>query len=97
MDAFGPNASVQLKVILYIGPGPEETRQRLFEIAKANRPMSPQSPALHPKYNSIYRHKLIGHIDEDVRVDGLEHAWREFYASDLGRIDRVFSEQLPAA
>ncbi|MBK7706593.1 MAG: PD-(D/E)XK nuclease family protein [Acidobacteria bacterium] len=34
MDAFGPNASVQLKVILYIGPGPEETRQRLFEIAR---------------------------------------------------------------
>ncbi|MBK8151378.1 MAG: hypothetical protein IPK58_25090 [Acidobacteria bacterium] len=95
------NNGRQLKVILYIGPGPEETRHRLFSIAKANRPLSPQSAALHPKYNSIYRHKLIGHVDEDARVDEVKerlvHAWQEFCANDLARIVRIFSEQLSAA
>lgn len=92
------NSGSQLKVVLYIGPGPEETRQRIFEIARGNRPMSPQSVALNPRYNSIYRHKLIGRVDEELPVDEvketLERAWREFRSNDLAKIARIVSERL---
>jgi hypothetical protein len=86
------NNKNNLNVILYIGPGPEDTRQTVFSMAQGHGlPFRPQSKSLHPKWNSIYRKKLLRPVDfdaatpEDVQTT-LKENWLDFVQNDLPKL-----------
>lgn len=89
------NRIEHLKVVLYIGPGPEELRQKLFRMAQENTPVFKlQSKSLNQKWNSIYSKKLLlrkdyeESEDEDLQIK-IETAWQQFVQNDLPKIVEV--------
>ena len=76
-----------LKIVLYIGPGPEEIRQNLFSMAQENTPVfRTQSKTINKKWNSIYSRKLLQKRDyEEGKTEELEEkiqtVWEEFMIS----------------
>lgn len=90
------NKLEHLKVVLYIGPGPEELRQKLFTMAQENSPVfKPQSKSLKQKWNSIYSKKLLSKKDYEEAAEGedlqnkIETAWQQFVQNDLPKIAEV--------
>lgn len=94
------NRPDHLKVVLYIGPGPEETRRKLFSMAQENTPLfRTQSRNLNQKWNSIYSKKLLQRKDyeesqtEDLEIK-IEKAWKEFVENDLPKIMHIVREKI---
>jgi hypothetical protein len=94
------NRPDHLKVVLYIGPGPEEMRQKLFSTAQENTPLfRTQSKNLNQKWNSIYSKKLLQRKDyeefqtEDLEIK-IEKIWKEFVESDLPKIINIIRENI---
>lgn len=86
------NRADKLSLVLHIGPGPENIRQELFNLAQANTPLfRTQSKSLNQKWNSIYSKKILQTKDyEDEQVENLENkikeAWEIFLQNDLLKI-----------
>lgn len=75
-------------VRLYIGPGPVDLRQRLYEMAVAKKPLFKSSyTKLQPKWNAIYSRKLVGtawyHKPEEEFSQELRKQWEHFLQHDL--------------
>lgn len=94
------NRPEHLKVVLYIGPGPEETRQKLFSMAQENTPLfRTQSKGLNQKWNSIYSRKLLQRKDyeesqmEDFEIK-IEKVWKDFIENDLPKIKSTIQKKL---
>ncbi len=83
------NKKDQLKLNLYIGPGPEETRQKLLNMACSNKGIfKPASETLNPKWNSIFSRKFLTSDDyEDIQENQLEQKinlkWKDFVGKEL--------------
>ncbi|MBS1793568.1 MAG: PD-(D/E)XK nuclease family protein [Acidobacteria bacterium] len=81
-----------LKIVLWIGPGPVESRQKLMDMALNNNPpFRSQSKTLKQKWNSVFRKNLLSSKDsEDSHFEDLqervEKAWRDFASLDLPKI-----------
>ncbi|BCL83535.1 PD-(D/E)XK nuclease family protein [Ktedonobacteria bacterium brp13] len=81
-----------LKLILYIGPGPQETRQKLLDMALQKMPpFKPVHKTLRIKWNSIYQQPfLTAKSYEDASDDQLEAEirkhWTAFLENDLPKI-----------
>lgn len=87
-----------LKIVLYLGPGPENLRQMLFSMAMGNTPpFRCQSRSLKTKYNSIYSRKLLQSKDyeeadlDDIKIK-IEKEWNEFLQHDLPKIKKIVRE-----
>ncbi len=82
----------ELSSILWIGPGPVETRQALLDMAQADTgTFRAQSKTLRQKYNSIYRKNFLKPKDfEEGQNENLEEkikkVWDEFMQVDLPKI-----------
>ena len=85
------NAVDSLKLHLYIGPGPKETRQKLFDMAIQKKPLFKPAKSLYDKWNSIYQRSFLKPEDyEDASDDELEEKirkhWTAFLENDLPKI-----------
>lgn len=85
------NAVDSLMLRLYIGPGPKETRLRLFNMATQKKPLFQPAKALKNKWNSIFQRSFLRSEDyEDAGDDELEAEirkyWTAFLENDLPKI-----------
>jgi hypothetical protein len=82
----------QLTSLLWIGPGPEATRQALLDMARADTgTFRTQSKTLRQKYNSIYRKNFLKPKDfEEEHDENIEEkikkVWNDFIQGDLQKI-----------
>lgn len=89
----------RLKLNLLIGPGPEETRQKLFNMALENRPLfRPAYKALGKLFNTIYQKSILTSKSlEDASMEDLEpeiiSKWEHFLQHDLPEIQAVLDKQ----
>lgn len=89
------NSPDSLKLRLYIGPGPVEVRQKLFDMARANQPLFRlTSQSLYQKWNSVYDRSFLRPKDfEDPNIEQLDKQirkhWAEFTGNDLPKITEV--------
>ncbi len=82
------NNQTGLKMVLYIAPGPQETRLALFNKARTSAGIFKQNlKTLRPKWTSIYQRVLVSETALTLDDAGLEevarNAWREFVTRDL--------------
>lgn len=93
------NLSNALTLRLHIGPGPDETRQKLFDMARNPQPpLKPASKTLNQQWNSIYSRSFLKARDyEDADDEQLEKEiqkrWVEFTSGDLPKIIEVVKEE----
>lgn len=86
------NSSDRLKLNLHIGPGPENIRQRLFDLAQTHQPLfRTPSKSLNQKWNVVYGKSFLVPKDyEDANIEELSTEirkhWSEFTENDLPRI-----------
>lgn len=85
------NAVNSLRLHLSIGPGPKETRQRLFEMATQKKSLFKPAKTLNTKWNNIFQRSFLKPEDyEDASDDELEKKIREhwiaFLENDLPKI-----------
>jgi hypothetical protein len=92
------NLSNALTLRLHIGPGPDETRQKLFDMARTHQPLRPASKTLNQQWNSIYSKSFLRAKDyEDTDDEQLEKdirkRWVEFTNGDLPKIIEAVKEE----
>ena len=94
------NFPEKLQLALVIGPGSQETRKILFEIAlKSSGLFKPSAKTLYPKWAQIWSRAFLGRKDiEDADWDNItskiEKTWSHFIENDLPRISRSIGEAL---
>ena len=93
------NATDSLKLHLYIGPGPAETRSMLLEMAKgAGAPFYSQYSKLGAKWHTIYVRSFLTRTayedgDDETRKAEILKQWAVFLEKDLPAIDTVLRAQ----
>lgn len=86
------NAPDRLILNLHIGPGPDDVRQRLFDMARSHQSLFKKTArALNQKWNVIYGRPFLGPKNyEEATFEELERQirkhWAEFNADDLPKI-----------
>ncbi len=89
------NRPDRVRMMLTIGPGPVEVRQKLLDIAKENRPIFQSAyTKLNQKWNNILVVPILNRKDlEEMEFEELEGklkaAWQKFLDSDLDKMDAV--------
>jgi hypothetical protein len=79
-----------------IGPGPLETRRKLFDLAQAKQPPFKPFSKLYNQWNTIFAHKLLTAKvydlhDDDFKVE-LEKQWKRFVEKELPTIVAAIDE-----
>lgn len=93
------NGLKRIELTLYIGPGKEEVRQRLFEMAnRRGEPFRVPRTNLMKKHNRIYSKRLVGGAameeDELTNLENkLRREWADFLGMDLPRITAALKEE----
>ena len=93
------NHPTRLNLNLIIGPGPLETRQKLFDIAREQQPpFKPAFKALGKSYNTIFQKRILtAKPIEESSIDELEEEihkkWDQFLNIDLPKIMAIFQSQ----
>jgi len=83
------NRPQRLALQLYIGPGPEEVRQHVFDLAlSAGSPFKPSYKSLGKKWNSLYQRQFLSaDVIAGSEVSDLEErvrkVWQSFISADL--------------
>ena len=81
-----------LRLHLVLGPGPSETRRKVFEYAKEHAPFRP-SKTLTAKWSGLYQQPIlsahdIGEFDTQQVQEKVAKALEEFCKGDLPQIVR---------
>jgi hypothetical protein len=93
------NGPTRIELTLYIGPGKEKVRQRLFEMSThRGEPFRVPRTSLMKKHNRIYSKRLAGgtSIEEDELANlekKLRRGWADFLEKDLPRITAALKEE----
>ena len=87
----------RLSFHLYIGPGPIEIRQKLFEMAQKNHPFKTVD-TLGKSWRSIFvRSYLTSDLMRDAPIDQLEEIigkkWNQFIEHDLPEVRRICRQE----
>jgi hypothetical protein len=93
------NNDDNLTLSLVVGPGPEETRQRLFSVARAHPDTFDEPWKATGAWYVIYIYEFLdGEMYEDAdRIDRekqIRERWAGFLNEDLPRIDAALKEEL---
>jgi len=94
---FG-NDPQNFKLYLIIGPGPAETRQRLFDMASQQHPLKPAFKTLGKSYSTIFVRSFSSPSlyedapSEQIQED-IEKKWAQFRDHDLPAILSALKEQ----
>jgi hypothetical protein len=91
------NFADRLKLTLAIGPGPEKTRRKLYEMANQNAPLKP-TRAFGSKWNRIYNRNWLSprdYEDADIEemISEIRKKWDQFLERDLPQIRKVVNSQ----
>jgi PD-(D/E)XK nuclease superfamily len=90
-----------LTVKLWIGPGQQEIRQRLFDLAHANKPPLQPQPTLYGKYSQIFSRRLLPpkwyEVPEPELIEKLQKEWSDFVEKDLRSIVAAMKGSLTSA
>lgn len=92
------NLPDRLKLNLVLGPGSQETRQKLFDMARVRAPFKTASRALSQKWNNLYGKPFLKPSDyDDADNEQLEKEiqkhWAEFLSNDLPKIMDAIKEE----
>ena len=88
-----------LKLNIYIGPGPERIRAKLFELARSHSHIfKTQSKSLNQKWNSIFSRKYLHPKDyeeasDEFLTDKINKTWNEFVTGELSSIITALTSQ----
>jgi hypothetical protein len=92
------NRPNHLNLHLVLGPGPLETRQKIFEIAQTHKPpFKPAFKALGKNHNTIFQRSILtantleGTSLEDLE-DEIRNKWQQFLDKDLPSIHKILKE-----
>ena len=94
---FSNRDTIRLKLI--IGPGPNEVRQKLFEMALRGAAFRPSREVLQRKWNTIFSRKFLKlelESYEEYRDEILEklgEEWTKFLEQDLPRLDASLKQE----
>lgn len=89
------NASDSLKLALCLGPGPQEWRRPIYELATAHEPPFQRAhQGLQPKFNWLYWRQFltldqIGESTDAELEQEIRRQWAEFLHNDLPAIDQL--------
>jgi len=88
------NGPDKIALRLYIGPGDDETRKKLYQMASANTLLFKASGSLNPKWKSIYTHNFATKNDlqdneYEMIVEKITKHWQKFLEDDLPAIRDV--------
>ena len=90
------NSEDHVTVRVVIGPGPLETRRKLFEMAHAKQPPFKPFSKFYDRWNTILAHKLITAKAYDLHDDDfkaeLEKQWKRFVEKELPTIVNAIDE-----
>ena len=92
------NRPKSLRLNVYIGPGPENIRQQLFDIAiKHHPPFHSAYRNLNPKWNNIYvlpifNQRDIEEMEFDALIEKLKSEWEKFLQGDLKAMSQVLKQ-----
>ncbi len=83
---------------LLVGPGSDETRQKLFNMVRANPDVFDISSNLGNKWTGILTRAFLeqgtySNTDHEDREKEIRKRWAEFLEADLPRIDTVFKKE----
>lgn len=98
MMFYFENRPEGLRLILQIGPGDAQTRERLFQMASSNTALFSPGKTLSQQYNRIYTKIVLSKkaLTESDTVDvnnEIHKAWSGFINNDLPNIDRVMRDE----
>lgn len=92
-----------LDLVLYVGPGPEETRKKLFEMVASHEvfaaPRNCSAKAIRarswPKVftRHLLKREAYEQLDQEEREQEIRGRWGEFVKSDLPRIREALKEE----
>jgi hypothetical protein len=87
-----------VRLILEIGPGDGETRNRLFRMASSNKPLFSPGKTLYPQWCRIYNKdvlskKVVEEADITDIHNNLQKAWGSFRDNDLPKIEQVLRNE----
>ncbi len=87
-----------LSLHLYVGPGPDETRQGLLEMARINPEVFVAPRNTNARWFSIFSRNLLGQrAYEDLSVrereEEIREQWAAFLGNDLSRIEKALKEE----
>jgi len=94
------NLPNRLVLHLYIGPGPDEVRREVFEVARSvGPPFRLSGKSLYKKWNSLYQREFLNAAARaDANAEELEEpvkkAWTAFVANDLPLLRSAVVEEL---
>ena len=85
------NRPGKVALVLYIGPGNGDSRQKLFDMASANTNVFKASGSLYPKWKSIFTRKFLTKKDLEeeefqVLVEKIKKQWDRFLSEDFPSI-----------
>jgi hypothetical protein len=89
------NFEDSLKLKLLIGPGPDKTREVIFQCAMNNQPpFKPQSKTLNKQWNEIYNTnvlsaKFLEDSSEDDIQGKIEEHWEKFVQNDMKVVSKL--------
>lgn len=93
------NGPDSLGLHLLVGPGPDETRRKLYDLSKGdNPPLNSTYKKLYSQYHSIFVLHIIKRRDyegasiEDL-LDKIEREWSKFRTNELPNIRKIIKNQ----
>lgn len=95
------NRPDRVSITLYIGPGPEEIRQKLLDMAlKKGKPFNPREKSLNRKWNSLFSSRFVRlrsgsqeEEDEEEIKQEIRKKWERFLEEDLPKIDEAIKAE----
>jgi hypothetical protein len=94
------NEPTRLQVQLVLGPGPEESRKHIFDMALQHRPpFNPSSRSLSTKWNTLFSRLVLNpRLYEDRTLEELEadvrKQWSQFVEQTLPEIVKTVAEEV---
>lgn len=87
-----------LEIKLFVGPGDEDTRQRLFEVVRENPEVFSGASKLGSKWSNVFsrpwlKQDTYENADQVEREKEIRKCWIEFLENDLPRIDTVLKNE----
>lgn len=92
------NAPDSLILHLFLGPGPEATRQRILAMVRANQDVFVEPRNTKARWISVYSRHLLRreayeHPEDEEREREIRKRWAEFLEADLPRIDAALKRE----
>lgn len=87
-----------LEIKLFVGPGDEDTRRRLFEVVRKNPEVFSGASKLGSKWSNVFSRSWLKqdtyeNADQVERETEIRKCWTEFLENDLPRIDTVLKNE----